>query len=72
MSDAASERSDDERNVLVCDDEPHIREPVAIFLRQNGFQVTTAVDGRDGLAKFEKGDFFLVISDINMPNMTGI
>jgi putative nucleotidyltransferase with HDIG domain len=61
-----------ERHVLVCDDEPHIREPVAIFLRQNGFEVTTAADGRDGLEKFQKGDYFLVITDINMPGMTGI
>ncbi len=72
MSADVIEPKGDEKRVLVCDDEPHIREPVAIFLRQNGFEVTTAVDGKDGLAKFEKGDFFLVISDINMPNMTGI
>jgi putative two-component system response regulator len=61
-----------ERRVLVCDDEPHIREPVAIFLRQNGFEVDTAVDGKDGLSKFEKKDYFLVITDINMPGMTGL
>ena len=72
MSDPAEEFSRDETHVLVCDDEPHIREPVAIYLRQNGFQVTTAVDGQDGLKKFEKGDFFLVITDINMPQMTGL
>jgi putative nucleotidyltransferase with HDIG domain len=72
MPDPANELPDTERHVLVCDDEPHIREPVAIFLRQNGFQVQTAVDGRDGLNKFGKTDFFLVITDINMPGMTGI
>jgi putative nucleotidyltransferase with HDIG domain len=66
------ELPDTERHVLVCDDEPHIREPVAIFLRQNGFLVDTAVDGRDGLAKFEKKPYFLVITDINMPGMTGL
>jgi putative two-component system response regulator len=62
----------DDRRVLVCDDEPHIREPVAIFLRQNGYEVDTAVDGRDGINKFQKKDYFLVITDINMPGLTGI
>lgn len=61
-----------ERYVLVCDDEPHIREPVAIFLRQNGFEVDTAVDGSDGFDKFMKKDYFLVVTDINMPGLTGI
>ncbi|MHC4923584.1 MAG: HD domain-containing phosphohydrolase [Planctomycetota bacterium] len=61
-----------ERYVLVCDDEPHIREPVAIFLRQNGFEVDTAVDGADGFDKFQKKDYFLVVTDINMPGLTGI
>lgn len=72
MSDATPDLPDMERLILVCDDEPHIREPVAIFLRQNGFEVDTAIDGRDGLAKFGKKDYFLIITDINMPGMTGI
>ena len=71
MSDE-SKPPDMDRLVLVCDDEPHIREPVAIYLRQNGFEVDTAVDGKDGLTKFEKKDYFLVITDINMPGMTGL
>ncbi len=73
MSDDPADRvPDTERYVLVCDDEPHIREPVAIYLRQNGFEVDTAVDGRDGVEKFAKKDYFLVITDINMPGLTGI
>jgi putative nucleotidyltransferase with HDIG domain len=72
MSPQPTELPETERRVLVCDDEPHIREPVAIFLRQNGFEADTAVDGRDGLAKFQKKDYFLVITDINMPGMTGL
>ena len=67
-----SDPVEEERRILVCDDEPHIREPVAIFLRQNGFEADTAVDGRDGLEKYQKKDYFLVITDINMPGMTGI
>jgi putative two-component system response regulator len=72
MSPQAPTQPESERRVLVCDDEPHIREPVAIFLRQNGFEADTATDGKDGLAKFEKKDYFLVITDINMPGMTGL
>ena len=72
MSPQSMDVPETERRVLVCDDEPHIREPVAIFLRQNGYEVDTAIDGKDGLAKFEKKDYFLVITDINMPGMTGL
>ncbi len=61
-----------ERLILVADDEPHIREPVAIFLRQNGYEVDTAVDGKDAADKFGKRDYFLVVTDINMPRMSGL
>lgn len=36
-----------------------------------GFQVTTAVDGVDGLAKFQEVNPDLVITDVNMPNKDG-
>src|SRR5512146_341890 len=62
----------DERSVLVCGEEPGTRGRLAMLLGRNGFVADTAVDGKDGLAKFEKKDYFLVITDIDMPGMTGL
>ncbi len=37
-----------------------------------GFYVTTATDGIDGVKKLDSARFELIISDLNMPNMNGI
>jgi Response regulators consisting of a CheY-like receiver domain and a winged-helix DNA-binding domain len=58
-------------NILVVDDDPHIRELVRHFLRQEGFVVHEAGDGEEALAKLETVKADLVILDIMMPNMDG-
>lgn len=59
--------------ILVVDDSSTVRDEVAGFLKSNGLDVTTAVDGKDGLAKLKADpDIKLVIADINMPNMDGL
>jgi len=59
--------------ILVVDDSSTVRDEVAGFLRKNGLEVDTAVDGRDGLAKLKANSGIkLVISDVNMPNMDGL
>lgn len=62
----------DNRKALVVDDEIHIVQVVAIKLRNNGFDVTTAENGADALeiAKDEIPD--IIITDYQMPIMTGI
>ncbi len=59
--------------VLVVDDSATVRNEVSDFLKANGLDVITAVDGRDGLTKL-KGDprAKLVGSDVNLPNMDGL
>ncbi len=59
--------------ILVVDDSSTVRDEVAGFLKRNGLDVATAVDGRDGLAKL-RGDpqVKLIVSDVNMPNMDGL
>jgi two-component system chemotaxis response regulator CheY len=59
--------------VLVVDDSATMREIVASFLSNNGFEVAVATDGRDGLAQLSQNPGIrLVLSDINMPNMDGL
>lgn len=60
------------RKALVVDDEIHIVQVVAIKLRNNGFDVTTAENGAVALdiAKEIKPD--IIITDFQMPVMTGL
>lgn len=59
--------------ILVVDDSSTVRDQVAGFLKQNGLDVATAIDGKDGLAKVRMdAGIRLVVSDINMPNMDGL
>ena len=59
------------KKVLVVDDEAHIRRVIEIKLKKHGYQVITAINGKEGLnlIKTQKPD--VVISDIMMPEMDG-
>ena len=58
-------------SVLLVDDEASIHFTVGLFLREAGYFVDTAIDGREGLRKFHKGSWDLVITDLAMPGMGG-
>lgn len=60
------------KKILAVDDSVSIRKSISFILGQEGYEVTEAVDGVDGLAKAKADKFGLVITDINMPNMDGI
>ncbi len=57
--------------VLVVDDAPIIRDILARTLREAGHEVTTTVDGIDGLHKFRRSAWDLVITDFQMPAING-
>jgi two-component system alkaline phosphatase synthesis response regulator PhoP len=61
-----------DKKVLVVDDEIHIVHVVAIKLRNNGFEVISADNGAEGLklALAEKPD--IIVTDYQMPVMTGL
>ncbi|MGH2604498.1 MAG: response regulator, partial [Dehalococcoidia bacterium] len=61
----------DERLLLVEDD-ASIRELTSLGLRQAGFRVTTAADGREGLMRAQQPAFDLVILDIMLPGLDGL
>ena len=58
--------------VLVVDDEDYITDLVAVGLRFVGFEVETAADGREALAKVVTTRPDLVVLDIAMPGIDGI
>jgi two-component system, chemotaxis family, chemotaxis protein CheY len=59
--------------ILVVDDSNTVRDEVSSFLKKNGLDVATAVDGKDGLSKLKADPGIkLVVSDVNMPNMDGL
>ena len=58
--------------VLVIDDEPAVRYAVTRVLESNGFEVTTAPDGVQGMAQFRSWGPDLVITDLIMPEQEGM
>lgn len=64
---------DKDMSVLVVDDFATMRKIVRGCLKQLGFEnVVEATDGAMALEKLKTGDFRLIVSDWNMPNMMGI
>jgi two-component system cell cycle response regulator len=58
--------------ILLVDDEPTQRLIMARLLKRAGYEVEMAGNGREALAKLETGDFQLMITDWEMPEMDGI
>jgi two-component system, cell cycle response regulator len=58
--------------ILLVDDEPTQRLIMARLLKRAGYEVETAGNGREALAKLEAGEFQLMITDWEMPEMDGI
>jgi len=61
-----------DRKVLIVDDEIHIVQVVAIKLRNNGFEVLTAENGAEAFELVQAHNPDLVITDYQMPVMTGV
>ncbi|PKR84784.1 response regulator transcription factor [Heyndrickxia camelliae] len=57
--------------IMVVDDDSHIRELIALFLKKEGLEVCEASDGVEALKMLETVKVELVVLDIMMPNMDG-
>lgn len=58
-------------SILVVDDDPDSLDIVRTFLESRGYNVSTATDGKAGLAKLEEVRPELVLLDVMMPGMDG-
>ena len=59
-------------NLLYVEDDTEVLLSTLKILHSLFNSVTVAVDGRDGLSKFKKDKFDLILSDIYMPKMSGL
>ena len=61
-----------DKRALVVDDEIHIVQVVAIKLRNNGYEVTTAENGSVALEHAREINPDIIVTDFQMPVMTGL
>lgn len=59
------------KTIMTVDDSASVRQMVGFTLKNAGYTVIEAVDGKDALSKL-KGKIDMIVTDLNMPNMDGI
>ncbi|MBI4847892.1 MAG: response regulator [Nitrospirae bacterium] len=60
------------KTILIVDDSASMRQLVTFALKDAGYDVIAAVDGKDALGKLNGAKIDMVVTDLNMPNMDGI
>ena len=60
------------KKILTVDDSISMRQMISFTLRENGYEVTEAVDGQDAISKAQNQSFDLIFTDQNMPNIDGL
>jgi DNA-binding response OmpR family regulator len=65
-------REERELAVLIVEDEPHLCDALRLILEDRGFSVATAATGCAGIELARRGGFGLVITDLRLPDMTGL
>ena len=60
------------KTILTVDDSRSVRQMVGYTLREEGFDVLEAADGREALELLESRQVDLILTDLNMPVMDGI
>ena len=58
--------------ILLAEDDPSIREMITLILRRKGWQVEDAENGQKALEQWEKGQFDIILMDLQMPVMNGL
>ncbi|MBT8356157.1 MAG: response regulator, partial [Deltaproteobacteria bacterium] len=65
-------KSDQEKNILLVDDEADIRDVLGISLSDIGYKVHAVENGEEAILLFKKINPAIVLTDIKMPGMDGI
>jgi DNA-binding NtrC family response regulator len=58
--------------ILVIDDEPMVADALTVILTDSGYEVTVAMTGRDGLDKISERHFDVTITDLRLPDISGL
>lgn len=67
-----SEPGSDKKRILILDDEPHVVTYLETLLHDNGYETSSAANGREGMEKAKSEKIDLVCLDISMPEESGI
>ena len=59
------------KKIVIADDEPHVLRVLKLSLEKEGYSVETCANGREALARLEQSYPDILITDIQMPLMTG-
>lgn len=72
MARVEAEIAAQEASLLVVDDEPAVLKVTQRILERRGYRVTACHSAEEALALLEKGEFDVVLSDVQMPGMGGL
>lgn len=61
-----------DKKILIAEDDANFRDVLLLSLQQKGAFVTAAKHGKEALDFFETGSFDIILSDVQMPHMTGV
>jgi len=64
--------SDSPKKIFILDDEEMIRDLLGETFIKNGFAIETAMNGREALLKMERGQYDLLITDLRLPDISGM
>lgn len=67
-----SKNNDNQQEILIIDDEASIRKTLSEILSFEGYKITQAVDGEEGLKLFSENTYNAVLCDIKMPKVDGL
>jgi CheY-like chemotaxis protein len=59
------------KKIVIADDEPHVLRVLKLSLEKEGYAVDTCANGKEALARLEQEYPDILITDIQMPKMTG-
>jgi CheY-like chemotaxis protein len=59
------------KKIVIVDDEPHVLRVLKLSLKKEGYAVDTCANGKEALTRLEQEHPDILITDIQMPKMTG-